>query len=545
MDFQTFFLVYQELFGQIGIACLYALSIYAVLAAGQLSLAQAAFGAIAAYTSVLLITLVGVPWPLAILAGILASTVAAGALALPLLRLRGVFLAIATIGFGEVVRVTLNNLEITGGAEGLVGNLPQVHVWHIWAVLAVCGFLLARLAPTRFGRSLSAVREDETAAQLQGINARTIRLGAFLMSGALAGIAGAMEANFGYFIGPAQYGEQRAIEILTFAVIGGVTIWYGPVIGAILLTVLPTLLRDSGVDEGWVRLVLQGTILLLVILFLPEGLASLLPRRRQKVPPPAPDTHEVVPLDLRTENVERHFGGVKALQDVSLHLQPGNVLGLVGPNGAGKTTLVNAITGVVPPSSGKVYIGGQDVTNMASWKLSRLGVARTFQNLRIFTHLSAIDNVLAGAVRHLPKTYFARLLFLPRARRLETEQAAHAVALLELVGLGGKEAVRGGQLSYGDQRRLEIARALASNPGLLILDEPAAGMNANEAGRLVQLIRRIAATGRSVVLIEHNMNVVMNASDYVVVLNFGEVIGQGTPDEVKTAPAVVEAYLGA
>jgi ABC-type branched-subunit amino acid transport system ATPase component len=250
-------------------------------------------------------------------------------------------------------------------------------------------------------------------------------------------------------------------------------------------------------------------------------------------------------LELRTESVSRHFGGVTALHDVSVHLRPGRVLGLVGPNGAGKTTLVNAITGIVPPSSGRVLIDGQNVTNMPAWQLSRRGVARTFQNLRVFTHLSALDNVLAGTVRRLPRTYFSRLLFLPHARKQEHEQAARAVTLLDLVGLAGKEAIRGDQLSYGDQRRLEIARALASNPGLVILDEPAAGMNANEAARLVGLIRRIAETGRSVVLIEHNMSVVMKASDDVAVLNFGEVIGQGTPDQIKTAPAVVEAYLGA
>ena len=545
MGLEVFFEVYRDLFGQIGIACLYALSIYIVLAAGQLSLAQAGFGAISAYTAVLLITEQGFAAPVAITVGIAAATLAAGILALPLLRLRGVFLAIATIGFGEVVRVTLNNLEITGGASGLTGNLPKVEVWHIYAVLGMCGFLLARLAPTGLGRSLSAVREDETAAQMQGINVRSVRLIAFLISGALAGTAGALEANFGFFIGPAQFGEQRAIEILTFAVIGGVTIWYGPLIGAALLTLLPTLLRDSGVDEGWVRLVLQGTILLLVILFLPDGLASLLPRRRQKVPAPSDDHIATQPLELRTESVSRHFGGVTALHDVSVHLRPGRVLGLVGPNGAGKTTLVNAITGIVPPSSGRVLIDGQDVTNMPAWQLSRRGVARTFQNLRVFTHLSALDNVLAGTVRRLPRTYFSRLLFLPHARKQEHEQAARAVTLLDLVGLAGKEAVRGDQLSYGDQRRLEIARALASNPGLVILDEPAAGMNANEAARLVGLIRRIAETGRSVVLIEHNMSVVMKASDDVAVLNFGEVIGQGTPDQIKTAPAVVEAYLGA
>ncbi len=540
-----FFEVYSSVIGHVGISALYALSLYVVLAAGQLSLAQAAFGGIASYVSVLLTLNADFPFPLALLAGMIASTAAAWLLSLPVRRLRGVFLAIATIAFGEVIRIIIVNLEFTGGANGITGIPPKTQLWHIFGALAVACYCLARLAPSRFGRQLTALREDELAATMQGVDVGRVRLVAFIVSGAIAGLAGGLAAHFSYFIGPSEYGSAFAIQILTWGIVGGSTVWYGPPIGGALLVLLPTLLQEAGVQAGWVTLLGQGLILLLVILFLPEGLGRLVPRLRKRAPEPAGDPPPHEQLSLHIDDASLAFGGVHALRNVSLEVQPGEVLGLVGPNGAGKTTLINAITGVRHLDSGIVRIGDVDVTQMQAYQIARLGVARTFQNLRVFKHLSALDNVIAGATRTMPSTYLARLLWLPKARAVEAEQASRAAALLHWVGLGEKVMQRASTLSYGDQRRLEIARALASGPGMVILDEPAAGMNHQEAMRLVDLIRSVAAAGRCVVLIEHNMSLVMAASDRVCVLNFGEVISTGTPDAIGKDAAVQEAYLGA
>jgi branched-chain amino acid transport system permease protein len=540
-----FFTVYRPEIGHAGIAALYALSLYIVLAAGQLSLAQAAFGAIASYTSVLLTMHLHLPFLVVILAGIAASTVAAGLLAFPVRRLRGVFLAIATIAFGEMIRILIVNLDFTGGANGIVGIPPKTQLWHIYLALAIAGFLLARLAPSRFGRQLAALREDELAAALQGINVGRVRVMAFLVSGALAGLAGALDAHFSYIIEPQTYGSGLAIQILTWGIVGGSTVWFGPPIGGALLVLLPTFLQDIGVQAGWITLLLQGIILLLVILFLPDGLGQLVPQRRRRPPKPQRQPSGHKPLSLTVENVSLSFGGVQALRDVSISVRSGEVLGLVGPNGAGKTTLINAVTGVRSADSGRVLIGDTDVTRMRAHRIAQLGVSRTFQNLRIFKHFTALDNVIAGATRIMPGTYLGRLLWLPKARRIESRHAAWAAALLQDVGLGDKAMRRASTLSYGDQRRLEIARALAAGPGVVILDEPAAGMNHTEALRLVDVIRAIAAAGRCVVLIEHNMVLVMAASDRVCVLNFGEVVSVGTPDEVGADTSVQEAYLGA
>ncbi len=540
-----FLTTYRPEIGQVGIAALYALSLYVVMAAGQLSLAQAAFGAISAYTSVLLTIDAHWPFPLVLLAGMAASTVAAGILSIPLRRLRGVFLAIATIAFGEMIRILIINFKFTGGANGIVGIPPKTQLWHIYLALAVAGYLVSRLAPSRLGRQMAAAREDELAASLQGIDIGRVRVLAFLMSGALAGLAGALDAHFSYIIEPQTYGSDLAIRILTWGVIGGSTVWFGPPIGGALLVLLPTILQDVGVAAGWVALLMQGAILLLVIIFLPQGLGGLVPTLGRRAPKPDAKPRPHTALGLTVSDASLAFGGVQALRNVNLSVQPGEVIGLVGPNGAGKTTLINAITGVRPLDSGSVTIGDTDVTRMRPHRIARLGVARTFQSLRLFSHFNALDNVIAGASNLMRSTYFQRLLWLPSARKSEQTEASRATSILDSVELGAKAMRRASTLSYGDQRRLEIARALATGPGLVILDEPAAGMNHTEAFRLVGIIRAIAESDRSVVLIEHNMAVVMAASDRVCVLNFGEVIATGTPDEVGADASVQEAYLGA
>jgi branched-chain amino acid transport system permease protein len=557
---------YQSAVVFVGINGILAFSMYAVLIAGQLSLAQAGFASIAAYTSAVLTMEAGLPFPVVLVIGMAVAAGAALLLGLPVLRLRGVFLAIATIGFGEVVRITALNLDVTGGAIGLRPIPRLTQLWHVYLALGTCAYLFWRMRPSRLGRSLAALKEDEVAARAMGIDTVRVKLFAFTLSGALAGLAGALFAHYARFISPGEFGFERAVETLLFAIVGGLGHWLGPILGGGFLTLLPELQRELGIEAGWLRPALNGTLLLLVILFLPSGLVGV---GRRIVPAGLRhrlDVSSVQPADGPTERapepaeipavagdapavavlsgVGKDYGGVHALRDVSCAIRSGEILGLIGPNGAGKTTLVNVLTGLTAATSGTVVVGDTDIGGLTADRVNALGVSRTFQQTKLFANLSAIENVMVGGHRVAVATFLARLAFLPWTRRREREHAARADRCLALVGLAGQSGAPAASLSYGDRRRLEIARGLCAEPDLLVLDEPAAGMNHVEAAALGTLIRQVAALGVTVLLIEHNVGLVMDTCTRVVVLNFGEVIADGAPATVARDPEVVRAYLG-
>ncbi len=542
-----------------------AFSMYAVLIAGQLSLAQAAFASIAAYTSALLTMHLGLPFPVVIVIGMAVAAAAAFLLGLPVLRLRGVFLAIATIGFGEVVRITALNLDVTGGAIGLRPIPRVVTLWHVYLALALCAWLFWRMRPSKLGRGLAALKEDEVAARVMGIDIVRYRLFVFTLSGALAGLGGVLFAHYARFISPGQFGFERAVEILLYAIVGGLGSWLGPIFGGGFLTLLPELQREFGVEAGWLRPAINGVLLLGVILFLPSGLVGvgriIVPDRwRRRVdttlPPPtaaleekppeleAAGPEEGAPAVAVLEGVDKDYGGLKALDGVHMTIHRGEILGLIGPNGAGKTTLVNVLTALTPASAGTISVLDTPVRGRTPDRVNALGVSRTFQQTKLFDALTVRENVMVGGHRVAPATFLARLLLLGRARRAELEHAERADRCLALVGLADRAHVPANALSYGDRRRLEIARALCAEPELLVLDEPAAGMNHVEAAALGTLIRQVAGTGVTVLLIEHNVRLVMRSCTRVVVLNFGRVIADGEPTRVARDPEVIRAYLG-
>jgi ABC-type branched-subunit amino acid transport system ATPase component len=247
---------------------------------------------------------------------------------------------------------------------------------------------------------------------------------------------------------------------------------------------------------------------------------------------------------LAVESLERSFGGVRAVDGASFEVGPGEVHGLIGPNGAGKTTVINMVSGLLAPTGGRIRLEGREIQALAPHRIAALGVARTFQNIRLFSDLTARDNVLVGEHRVRKASLGARLLLLPAAREEEARARDQALALLERIGLAGRAHERARNLSYGEQRRVEIARALAADPRLLLLDEPTAGMNPVEVQAVATLIRKVAAEGHAVLLIEHNVKLVMDVCDRITVLDFGKVIAEGAPAEVARDPAVIAAYLG-
>ena len=545
---------YTATFTLIALTAIFAYSFYAVLMAGQLSLGQAGLASLAGFSATVVMPdspVVGLsPLVVGIPVGMLVGASVAFLLGLPVMRLRGVFLAIATLGFGEMVRIVLINAEWTGGAQGT--SVPKLVTPAIaWGCLLLVAYWFWRLGGSRLGRGLAAIREDELAARAMGVHISRYRMAAFVTSGAIAGMYGVLLAYFSRFITPDDFGFAAAVDGLVTAVVGGSLLFLGPLLGSGFLTSVPEIQRALGIEAGWVRPFLSALLLLVVILFLPGGLSSLIPRWRTPRLDPSIQAPELPALQppgtsvLTLKGLGKAYGGLHALRSVDLELGSGEILGLIGPNGAGKTTLVNLISGLSVPTSGTGTVLGIPLgPDGQGHRFAQAGVSRTFQHSKLFDRLTVLENALVGAHVITRPTLLRRLLWLPSARRDEQRALAQAGAQLARVGLADRAGVNAGALSYGDRRRLEIARALAAHPTLLILDEPAAGMNHVEAHELSTLIRTLAKDGITVLLIEHNVRMVLETCTRVVVLNFGEVIAAGGPATIAKDPVVIEAYLG-
>jgi branched-chain amino acid transport system permease protein len=551
-----------------------ALSAFVTLHARLLSLANAGFMAIGAYASAILSVKLGLPLAASIPAAVLICAGVAQVIGMPVLRLKDVYLAICTLGFGEVVRVAIILTPgLTGGPTGanLSTGFPydamkQARTWELALVLVFLAYLFWVMARSRIGRAFRALRENPQAAATLGIDIVTYRHMAFLLSAMIAGAAGAFYAHSVGSLDNGDFKFNRALDILSFAVLGGSGQWFGSLLGAGFLTALPILLREmvgTSVEflKNFAQLpnILNGLALVLVVLFLPGGLASVFGRRSAAAPGddghpagPAPDlpdpdrpaTGTPGQTLLELDGVGRVFGGLEALGDVRLTLSEGRIYGLIGPNGAGKTTLINLVSGLVPPTAGKVVWLGRELQGRPAHEAARAGIARTFQNIQLFPEMTVLENVIVGRHTHIRTSLLTALLRSPRERREEAGARAEAQALLDRLGLGGLAGLRAGNLAYGDQRRVEIARALAMHPRLLLLDEPAAGMNDVETARLGQFILELKRQGTTLLVVEHHMDLIMRVCDEILVLNFGRRIAHGTPAEVARDERVLEAYLG-
>jgi branched-chain amino acid transport system permease protein len=592
--------------------------------AGLLDLGYAAFFAIGAYSMGLLNSpVLGSPlyghawsfwvciWLAAAVSALLGVVIGA-----PTLRVRGDYLAIITLGFGEIIPVAIRNLgditidiggwrpverlNLTGGENGVnpVGRpyLPGVPFetdpvpWYF--LILIIGLLslwaMNRLRDSRLGRAWMAIREDETAADCTGVNPISTKLLAFGLGASFSGFAGSVYAAKLQAITPGAFEFQVSIMLLCMVVLGGAGSLKGVILGGMLITLFDRVVltettsivrwigRTSGiaalttVDLTLWRWFFFGLGLALVMLLKPEGLAG---RRIRPVAPssdddritiePAPTPRiEAIPGWLRSaarggsrpaaepllevHGLMKNFGGVVALNDVDLIVPRGGVIGLIGPNGAGKTTFFNVVTGLVQPDSGRIVFEGASIVGLRPNAIVARGIARTFQSIRLFPQMTVLDNVLVGEHCRLTATVPGAVFRPPAVVEEEARARTRAHELLAFVGLGGKEDDLARSLAYGDQRRLEIARALATEPRLLLLDEPTAGMNPRETETLTELIgllRRELAL--SVLLIEHDMGVVMGVSDRITVLDYGTRIAEGTSAEIQRHPRVIEAYLGA
>ena len=527
---------------------------------GQLALGHAGFMSVGAYGAALFTLYSGLPsgisFPVALVIGGIVAALFGIAIGIPALRLKGDYLAIITLGFGEIIRVLITNVEFTGGAKGLRGIPRITNFAYVYIVVIITLVVLFTLLRSRQGRAIISIREDEVAAEASGINTTYYKLLAFTISAFFAGVAGGLYAHYLSVLDPTNFDFNYSIEILVMVVLGGMGSLTGSVIAAIVLTILPEALRDF----ASARMLIYSVLLIIMMIFRPSGLMGtrefslwgLITQIKSRVfksgaqggseqaeaAEPPRDMLEVKDLGIQ-------FGGLKALQGLSFTMNPGEIVGLIGPNGAGKTTVFNLLTAVYQPTTGSIMLEQKSLLGKNTHQITEMGIARTFQNIRLYKELSVIDNVKIGfhdQMNYSTTNAVTRSRFYWKEEALIERQAMELLAVFDLQHLANAKA---SNLPYGAQRKLEIARALASTPRLLLPDEPAAGMNPTETAELMNTIRLIRDRFQvAILLIEHDMSLVMGICERIIVLDYGQVIAHGTPEEVRNDPKVIGAYLG-
>lgn len=588
----------------IGINILLAQSINVLTGyAGQISLGQAGFFAIGGYASALLMMEAAFPLWLSLPAGIALSMAVGFLLAIPAGRVQDFYLAMVTVAFGLIVQVVVKQWELTGGFQGLSGvpapllgnlalfGLPLHERGYYYLVLAMVvlgSWFQVNLIRSHFGRAFIAVETSEIAASSLGISPGAVKRLAYTISAGLAGLAGVLYAHLMAFLGYETFSLWQSASILVMAVLGGLGTFVGPFLGAIVLTLLPHKLQVFQAHQ----LLIYGLLLLFSYLAFPRGLAGLLPLKnsflkvrprdamlreqagpdrgqrqlaaegghaasggerasgeqpRVRVPVAAsthlPGQEPPAPL-LAVCNLSKSFAGISALNGVNMVVAPGEIRGLIGPNGSGKTTLVNLVTGVYGLNAGSVHFGSRRVDGLRLHQLARMGLVRTFQNPHIFRRLSVRENVIIGAHPHFRSGFLPTVANFAGALREEGEMLGAVDRILADVGLRGRAEEQAIELPYGMQRMVDVARAIMCRPRMIILDEPAAGLSEVELRHLGSVLRALRDTGVAILLIEHHLDFLLGLVDQVTVLDYGEMIFEGSPIDVRRNARVIEAYLG-
>lgn len=519
---------------------------------GQINLAQAAFFGLGAYAVGLGTADYQLNFWVALTLGAVLSLLAGAVLGATTLKLGGHYLAMVTISFQQILTlVMINAIWLTHGPDGIsriarpgLFNSQQSFLAFCVAALALIGYLVWHLPDTRLGRAMRAVRDNELAASVAGIDIFRTKVSAFALSALLGGIGGGLFAGGFAYVSPDQFSFAESIVFLTMALLGGVGSPIGAVIGTGLLILIPEWLRFLKSIPG-LYLAIYGLFVILIVRYMPDGIWGFVQefagRWQRKKPPiltapalklaPATTSGDMV---LNVTHLSKHFGGLKAVDNVDLSVRRGGVHALIGPNGSGKTTTLNMLSGLYNVTSGKIVLDGTDITHMPAHQRTAAGLGRTFQNIRLFRTMTALENVVIGAERP------GNLL----VQHNEDSLRARAMSALTFVGLGPRANELVSSFSYGHQRLIEIARALAANPVLLLLDEPAAGLNSSEKVELHDLLKRIAAQGLTILIIDHDMTLVREAAQHITVLNFGKRIADGESLSVLQQPDVISAYLG-
>jgi branched-chain amino acid transport system permease protein len=520
---------------------------------GQINLAQAAFFGFGAYAVGIGTSDYHISFWLCLIAGCVLALLAGALLGMSTLRLGGHYLAMVTISFQQIVTlIMINTIWLTHGPDGVSNILrpslfqsAQSYLAFCVAVLALVGYFVWHLPDTKLGRAMRAVRDNELAAGVNGIDVFRTKVSAFALSAVLGGLAGGLFAGGFAYVSPDQFSFAESIVFLTMSLLGGVASPIGSAIGTGLLILIPEWLRFLKSIPG-LYLAIYGLSVILIIRFMPDGIWGFVKagterwRSRAKVHAAGPAL-QLVPatiggdIVLDVKGLSKYFGGLKAVDDVDIQVRRGGVHALIGPNGSGKTTTLNVLSGLYKATAGKVILDGTDVTDMPPHLRAAAGLGRTFQNIRLFRSMTALENVVIGAER--PGNSLTQ-------QGGDDALTQRAMSALAFVGLGARANELISSFSYGHQRLIEIARALAANPTLLLLDEPAAGLNSTEKLQLHELLKRIAAQGLTILIIDHDMTLVSEAAQHITVLNFGRRIADGESMAVLRHPDVVSAYLG-
>lgn len=535
---------------------------YVMLRAGVFAVPQIGFMAIGAYVSAILATKYHQPLIVTFFVALAVTSVFAVLLALVVMRLDGIRLAIATIAFSEIVRIVIGNLEITGGATGIVGVPRRTEDWQLLLLVAITAAFFARLGRTKYGAAMDAIRGDASVASHQGISIRNYRLGVFVLSALTCSAGGVMQVHMSGFIEPDLFTFSLLTQVLAVAILGGMTAFAGPLLGALVIFSAPELLAPL----ASYRILFNGVVIILVMAIAPGGLAEILnraarsagirPRRTRKATTTS-GRAEVVPGGVRPAaaadaavleitGLHKHYGGLKAIDNLSLEVRPGELFGIIGPNGSGKTTLLNMISGAISCDKGTVSIAGKRINRFGGRpeKVARLGVSRTFQGIRLLRDMTVRENIRLGTYCVGAGNVAGALLGIGRAAADRRRADRQVVKALDRLGILSEADSHVGGLPYGVQRRVEIARASVQEPLLILLDEPTAGMTPTETSNIFSYLLSLCSEGCTVLIIEHDLHAMTRYCDRVAVLNHGSLLALGKPSEVMKRQEVIEAYVG-